>query len=46
MTYNDRKDIDVYNCSIDVIKLYIYHLAIHLEASKEILLEEYKKIKT
>ena len=30
-------------CSINVIELYIDHLAVHLDASKERIIEEYKK---
>ena len=43
LTYNDRKDIDVHQCLIDIIRLYSNHIAVHLNSSKERLLEEYKK---
>ena len=43
MTYDDRKDINANRCLINVIKLYIDHLAVHIDASKERILKEYKK---
>ena len=43
LTYNYRQDINAHQCSIDIIKLYIDHIPVHLNASKERLLEEYKK---
>ena len=43
LTYDDRKEIDAHQCSIDAIKLYSDHLDLHLNTSKEILLKEYKK---
>ena len=43
LAYDDRKDIDAHLCLIDVIELYSAHLAVHLETSKEIIFEEYKK---
>ena len=33
-----------HQCSVDLVELYSDHLAVHLNASKEKLLEEYKKI--
>ena len=30
-------------CSIDVIELYRNHITVHLDASKDRILEEYKK---
>ena len=42
-TYDGRKYIDAHLCSIGVIELYSNHLAVHLDASKERILEEYKK---
>ena len=44
LTYNDRHDITAHQCSVDVIKLYSDHLAVHLNALKERLLEEYQKM--
>ena len=44
LTYNNRHDITAHQCSVDVIELYSNHLAVHLNASKERLLEEYQKI--
>ena len=41
--YDDRKDIDAHQCSMDIIELYSDHITVHLNASKERLLEEYKK---
>ena len=38
--YYDRKNIDAHKCLINVIKLYSDHFDFHLNASKEILLEE------
>ena len=43
MTYDNRKDSDAHQCSIDVIEFYSNHLVVHLDASKEILFEEYEK---
>ena len=43
LTYNDKKDIYSHQCSIDVIKLYSDHIAVHIDASKEALVKEYKK---
>ena len=43
LTYDDRKDIDAHKCLIDIIELYSNHIVVHLNASKERLLEEYKK---
>ena len=43
LTYDDRKDIDTHQCLVDVIKLYNNYIAVHLNASKERLLEEYQK---
>ena len=43
LSYDDRKDINEYLCYINVIKLYSHHLAVHLDDSKEGILEEYKK---
>ena len=43
LTYDDRQDITAHHCSVDLIELYRNHLAIHLNASKESLLEEYQK---
>ena len=43
LTYDDRQDITAHQCSVDVIKLYRNHLALHLNALKERLLEEYQK---
>ena len=43
LTYDDRQDITAHQCSVDLVKLYSDHLAVHLNASKENLLEEYKK---
>ena len=43
LTYDDRQDITAHQCSVDLVKLYSNHLAVHLNASKENLLEEYKK---
>ena len=43
LTYNDRKYIDAHIYSIDVIEFYSNHLAVHLDASKKRILEEYKK---
>ena len=42
LTYDDRQDITAHQCSEDLVKLYSDHLAVHLNASKENLLEEYK----
>ena len=43
LTYDDRKDIDTHKCLIDIIELYSNHIVVHINASKERLLEEYKK---
>ena len=43
LTYDDRQDITAHQCSVDLVELYSDHLAVHLNASKENLLEEYKK---
>ena len=43
LTYDDRQDITAHQCSVDLIKLHSNHLAVHLNASKEGLLEEYQK---
>ena len=43
LTYDDRKDIDNHQCSIDIIKLYSDHIAVHLNSSEERIFEEYKK---
>ena len=43
LTYDDRQDITAHQCSVDPIELYSDHLAVHLNASKEIILEEYQK---
>ena len=43
LRYDDRKDIDAHQCSIDVIELYSDHTAVRLDASDEIILEEYKR---
>ena len=43
LTYNDRQDIKSHQCSVDIIKLYSDHIAVHLSASKERLLKEYQK---
>ena len=43
LTYDDRKDIDAHQCSIDIIELYSDNIAVRLNASKERLLEDYKK---
>ena len=42
LTYDDRKDTDFPLCSINVIKLYSNNVAVHINASKEIILREYK----
>ena len=44
LTYNDRQDINAHQCLIEVVKLYSNHIALHLNALKERLLEEYQKI--
>ena len=43
MTHDDRKDINAHLLLIDVIKLYSNHIAVHIDASNEIILKEYKK---
>ena len=42
-TYYDKKYIDTHLCLIKVIELYINHIAVHINASMEKILEEYKK---
>ena len=42
LTYDDRKDIDAHLCLIDVVELYSNHIAVHINASKEIIIEKYK----
>ena len=47
LTYYYRKDINAHQCSIDIIELYSNHIAVHLNASKERLIEEnQEKIQT
>ena len=43
LTYDDRQDITAHQCSVDLVDMYSDHLAVHLNASKENLLKEYKK---
>ena len=43
LTYDDRQYITAHQCYVDVIELYSNHLAVHLNASKDILLKEYQK---
>ena len=43
LTYDDRQDIIAHQCSVELVELYSDHLAVHLNSSKENLLEEYKK---
>ena len=43
LTYDDRQDINSHQCSIDFTELYSNHIAVHLNASKERLLEEYQE---
>ena len=43
LSYEDCQDITAHQCSVDLVELYSNHLAVHLNASKENLLEEYKK---
>ena len=43
MTYDNRKKMDAHMFLIDVIGLYSNHIAVHLDASKERILEEYKE---
>ena len=43
LTYDDRQDITAHQYSVDLFDLYSDHLAVHLNALKENLLEEYKK---
>ena len=38
LTYDDRQEITAHQCSIDLVELYINHLAVHLNALKENLL--------
>ena len=33
LTYDDRQDINSHQCSIDIIELYSYHIAVHLKTS-------------
>ena len=42
LTYDDRKDIYTHQCLIDIIELYNNYIAVHLSASKEILLKDYR----
>ena len=42
LNYDDRKDINAHQCSIKIIELYSDHIAVHLNSSKERLLEEYQ----
>ena len=35
LTYDDRQDITAHQFSVDLVKLYSDHLAVHLNASKE-----------
>ena len=44
LTYDDRKDIDAHLCLVNVIELYRDHIAMHIDVSKEKILEEYKKM--
>ena len=44
LTYYDSQDITDHHCSVDVIKFYSNHLAVHLNTLKERLLEEYQKM--
>ena len=39
LTYDNRQDITDHQCSVDLVELYSDHLAVHLNASKENLLE-------
>ena len=43
LTYDDRKYIDAHQCLVGFIELCSNNLAVHINASKEILPEEYKK---
>ena len=43
LMHDARKDIDAHQCLIEVIELYSDRIAVHLDASKERLLEEYQK---
>ena len=43
LTYDNRQDITAHQCSVDLVELYIDHLAVHLNALKENLLDKYKK---
>ena len=43
LTYDDRQDITAHQCAVELVELYRYHLRVHLNASQENLLEEYKK---
>ena len=44
LTYNDRQDITAHQFSVDVTELYSDHLPVHLNSSKERLLDEYQKM--
>ena len=41
LTYDDCQDITAHQCSVDIIELYSNYIAVHLNNSKERLLEEY-----
>ena len=43
LTYDDSQDINSHQCLVDVIELYSNHITVHINASKERLLEEYQK---
>ena len=43
LTYDDRQYINAHQYLVDVIELYRDHIAVHLNASKERLLQEYQK---
>ena len=43
LMYDDCQDINAHQCLVDVIELYSDHIALHLNTSKERLLEEYQK---
>ena len=40
LTYDERQYITAHQCSVDLVELYSDHLAVHLNDSKENLLEE------
>ena len=42
LTYDDRRDINAHQCFIDIVELYSNNIAVHLNASKERLLNEHK----